>query len=117
MSRYKFIVTEDKVICLSSYMGRTVRGVAKCSPNDEFNEEFGRKLAQARCDYKVAQKRYERANEKFSEAEDQVAAAEEYLDKMDEYLWSAENEFDEASAALVELLESEADAHPYEKKN
>lgn len=117
MSRYKFIITDDKVICLSSYMGRTVRGVAKCSPNDEFNEEFGKKLAQARCDYKVAQKRYERAVKKNDEAEDALYAAEQYSDKMEDYLWEAEEAFDDAASTLMELLDSEADAHPYEKKN
>lgn len=117
MSRYKFIITDNKVICLSSYMGRTVRGVAKCSPNDEFNEEFGKKLAQARCDYKAAQKRYERAMQKNNEAEDALYAAEQYSDKMDNYLWEAEEAFDDATMTLMELLDSEADAHPFQKEN
>lgn len=117
MSRYKFIITDDKVICLSSYMGRTVRGVAKCSPNDEFNEEFGRKLAQARCDYKVAQKRYERAAQKSNEAEDALHAAKRYFVKMENCLWEAEEAFDDAASALMELLDSEADAHPFQKEN
>ena len=117
MSRYKFIVTEDRVICLSSYMGRTVRGIAKCSPNDEFNEEFGKKLAQARCDLKVAQKRYERAYEKEDEAENQLFRAEQYARKMSDYLWDAEEALDEATSELENLLDSEADAQPFQKEN
>lgn len=30
--RYRFYVTDNKVICVSSYAGKTVRGVAKCDP-------------------------------------------------------------------------------------
>lgn len=107
MSRYKFIVTNDKVICLSSYMGRTVRGVAKCSPNDEFNEEFGKKLAQARCDYKVAIKRYERALQKSDEADAAVDAAQEYADKMADYYWAAQDYVDETVATIEALLEED----------
>ncbi len=58
---YRYVVTPNKVIALSTYAGRTVRGIAKCHPNDEFNEEYGKKLAAARCNQKIAAKRYERA--------------------------------------------------------
>lgn len=107
MSRYRFYITDNKVICVSSYMGRSVRGVAKCSPNDEFNEEFGKKLAQARCDYKVAIKRYERALKKSDEADAAVDAAQEYADKMADYYWAAQDYVDETVSAIEALLEED----------
>ena len=107
MSRYRFYVTNNKVICVSSYMGRTVRGVAKCSPNDTFNKEFGMKLAQARCDYKVAVKRYERALQKSDEADAAVDAAQEYADKMADYYWAAQDYVDETVSTIEALLEED----------
>lgn len=104
MSRYRFYITDNKVICVSSYMGRTVRGVAKCSPNDTFDTEFGMKLAQARCDYKVAIKRYERALMKTNEADKALEDAQDYADKMDDYYWAAQEYVDEVATTLDTLL-------------
>ena len=61
--KYRFVVNEDKrvVVALSSFAGETVRGVARCSPNDTFDVELGKKLAVARCDYKIACKKVDRA--------------------------------------------------------
>lgn len=73
---YKFIVTDNKVIALSHDAGKVVRGVAKCSPNDEFNVEFGKKLAAARCNLKVAQRREARAVKKFNACREALYAAE-----------------------------------------
>jgi len=64
---YKYVVTPTKVIALSTYAGRTVRGIAKCHPNDTFDEEYGKKLAAARCNQKIAAKRYARAHKKYDE--------------------------------------------------
>lgn len=107
MSRYKFIVTDNKVICLSSYMGRRVRGIAKCSPNDEFDLEFGKQLARARCDAKVLYRRYQRARAMWDEADNRLYEAEEYMDKIDDYLYHAEGEYELAVNELQELLSAE----------
>lgn len=67
MARYNYhIATKEdgtpyKVICTSSFAGKTVRGVANCSQHDEFNLETGKQLAKLRCDVKVAQKRANKA--------------------------------------------------------
>ena len=66
-TNYKYVVTPTKIIALSTYAGRTVRGIAKCHPNDTFNEEFGKALAAARCNEKIAEKRYARARKKYFE--------------------------------------------------
>ena len=61
MSQYRFYDNGSKVVAVSSYAGRPVRGVAKCDPRDSFDIEKGRALAEARCDVKVAQKRADRS--------------------------------------------------------
>lgn len=69
MSRYKiFTDGKGKVIVVSHYAGKPVRGVAKCHKNDSYNEDVGITLATARCDAKIAAKRVKRAKEKLDEA-------------------------------------------------
>ena len=48
---------KDIVVAKSSYAGDVVRGVAKCSPEDKFDLEAGKKIAAGRCAIKVAKKR------------------------------------------------------------
>ena len=73
MARYKFYDYKEKdgtpvVVCVSSYAGKPVKGRAKCSPHDTFDIEKGKRLAQARCDLLIAQKRQKRAISKMHEA-------------------------------------------------
>ena len=96
--RYRFYVTDNKVICVSSYAGKAVRGIAKCDPKDTFNLEDGKKLAQARCDYKIAMKRVLRARAKHAEATKALGDAREYQDKMQNY-------YDESFKDFVRLSE------------
>ena len=56
-TNYRYFIAGNKVIAVSTYAGKTVRGIAICSPEDKFDIEFGKKLAAARCNEKVAEKR------------------------------------------------------------
>ena len=64
---YRIYETPNKVIAVSSFAGQTVRGVAKCNPADAFDLAKGQKLAEARCNAKVAEKRFKRAKRKCEE--------------------------------------------------
>ena len=96
--RYKFYPTDNKVVCVSSFAGKAVRGIAKCDPKDTFNLEDGKKLAQARCDYKIAKKRVLRARAKHAEATKALGDAREYQEKMQRY-------YDESFRDFVRLDE------------
>lgn len=61
--KYEFIETKNKVIALTKDAGKTIRGVAKCAPEDAFDLEFGKKLARARAAEKVTLRRLTRAIE------------------------------------------------------
>ena len=62
MTKYSFYTDgKTKVIAVSTYAGKAVRGVAKCDINDTFSFEKGKELAAARCNEKVAKKRFARA--------------------------------------------------------
>jgi hypothetical protein len=85
LDKYRFYQAGNKVIAVSTYAGKAVRGVAKTDPSDEFDFEKGKKLAAARCNAKVAEKRYRRAKGKIAEAETQVKDATRFYDKMRHY--------------------------------
>lgn len=103
--RYKYYFTPGpKVICTSTYAGRTVRGVAICSDKDEFDMEKGKALAKARVDLKIADKRLKRASQKCDEASENLMYAELYADRMLDYRDDAADEYLEAKARLVDLL-------------
>lgn len=102
---YKYVVIPcEKVIAISTYAGRTVKGVAKCHPNDTFDVEFGKKLAAARCNEKIAYKRLTRALNKFGEAVDESVAADEKMKRMRDYVLDAGAAHEEAQCILRELV-------------
>lgn len=94
------------VKAVSTYAGKRVVGKAICHPHDSFNFETGKALAAARCNEKVASKRYNRANQKYAEAMRQVQQAQDHLKKMMAYLDDAKNEFDEAIAQSAMFQET-----------
>ena len=107
--KYNYIIArrEDnkpfKVIALSTYEGRVVRGVAKCDPRDEFDLEYGKQLAAARCNYKIAQKRAKRAAKHFAKAKELMAAAQQILNDKFEYNVSAGAQLNDAYEHLKAL--------------
>ena len=109
--KYTYLITADEngkiasnvVEALSSYGGEIVRGVAKCSPEDTFDLEFGMQLASARCDLKVAEKRVKRATKKYSEAANAHMATSKRLSKMQDYFCDATDMYDEAAARLADI--------------
>ena len=101
---YKFYVAGNKVFAVSSFAGATVRGVAKCNPNDEFDLEYGKALAAARCQEKIAAKRCKRAYSKVDEARAQVNAALAHLQKMMTYEADSEANYNIAAYELAQVL-------------
>lgn len=103
--KYKYIVVGRKVIALSTFAGKTVRGVAICSENDEFDLEKGKELARARCNAKIAHKRFKRAEEEYACAYEIFTEARKYIDKYANYYTDSYAKYGEACAAVQELEE------------
>ncbi len=105
ISKYKFFVTPDqsKVIAVSTYAGKTVKGVAKRDPRDTFDLHFGKELAAARCALKVAKKRKARAHKKAWEAECKLMEAQKHYHRMCNYDVDAFSEYNEAVSNLEKL--------------
>ena len=106
LDKYKFYTTpEGKVIAVSTYAGRTVRGTAICSSEDKFDLEKGKKLAAARCNYKVSEKRLKRAEDKYDEAVLAFNQAIENMEKMEAYYFDAREALFDADAEIERLME------------
>ena len=109
MARYKFYDYNDKdsgshvVVCVSSYAGKPVKGRAKCAPNDDFDLDKGKILAQARCDAVIAEKRKKRAITKVTAAYNAYTEAAWFLEDMDQYAKDSVIACKEAMDHLMEL--------------
>ena len=101
--KYKIVNYGNKVIAISSFAGKRVRGIAKCAPNDNFDMNTGRTLAIFRCNVKIAKKRAERAESKRKEAEDKLFEAARYYRKMQDYLDNANVKLQKAIESLEEV--------------
>lgn len=104
IERYRFYQSNNKIIAVSTYGGKTVRGVATCHPNDTFDLEKGKKIAAARCGKKIAEKRMKRAENKFLEAGFKLWEADNHYEAMESYLDDANNEYIEICDELTSLL-------------
>ena len=102
--RYRHYVTGNKVICVSSYAGKTVKGYAKCDPKDVFDLENGKKLARLRCDEKIAAKRVNRAAAKYAEAVEILKQAQAHVDRMNSYFMESQDELLKIGAELTEFV-------------
>jgi hypothetical protein len=106
IEKYRFYQAGNKIIAVSTYAGGTVRGVSLCHPTDEFNLETGKKLAAARCNEKVAEKRMKRAKAKFAEAQEALLKAQADYDKMKSYLNDSVINYNEAAIATDTFIAS-----------
>lgn len=103
LDKYRFYQTGNKVIAVSTYAGKAVRGVAKADPSDEFDFEKGKKLAAARCNLKIAKKRAKRAFCKVSKAYADYVEGANWYNKMVDYYNDSNDAVAEAAAELAEL--------------
>ena len=106
---YHFFQHGNRVIAVTTYAGRTVRGVAVCADDDNFDLEYGKRLAAARCNYKVAKKRRDRAFAKVASAAQVYETAVNNMDKYRRYFYDASNAVLEAGTELDNVLAEKFD--------
>ena len=100
--KYKFTIEGNTIIAQSTFGRKPVVGKAKCHPDDEFDLEYGKTLAAARCNAKIAKKRNRKAIERYF-------AAEQGLNKAKYEMQEAVSYFMESSD-LLEKAENLIDA-------
>ena len=111
MSLYNFVEHRrpdglTEIIAISTFAGKPVRGKAICAADDNYDIEKGKMLAAARCNAKIAEKRYKRSVCKINEAIELVAEAGRFYDKMKHYNDDSRTALIEAER-LVDTLVSE----------
>ena len=94
---------KSTIIATATYAGKTVRGVAKCDPQDEFDYEKGATLAVVRCALKIAKKRLKRSKERLHNATTTLDWATKYLNESKEFVESANEEVRQISKNLEEI--------------
>jgi hypothetical protein len=104
---YKYKIDEEKrtVVAMSTFAGKTVTGVARCDPRDEFIINDGKKLAAARCSVKIAEKRLKRAELCYEIAVDAMKYWTERVAKMKRYKDDSITAFEAAYDALTNIEE------------
>ena len=102
---YKIFTHNNEVIAVSTFAGKTVRGVAKCNPADTFDLAKGQKLAEARCNAKVAEKRFKRAKRKCEETFKAYSEAVANHNRMVDYYEDALAAKELAEKEVAELME------------
>ena len=105
---YKYVVDEEKrtIVCLTTFAGQVVRGVARCSPNDVWDVEVGKKWATARCSAKIALKRLRRAEDMVMGSKEGLRYFTEQMAKYEKYELDAIEEVKATAAELKKLEES-----------
>ena len=101
---YNVDLKGNKIVCVSHYAGKAVRGVSKCDTQyDEFNVETGMELAKLRCDQKIAKKRVKNLSVKLNKAEDDLVTAKNNVESLKNNLDAAINEAFAITVNLEEL--------------
>ena len=95
---------QKKVIALTSYAGKAVKGVAVCSEHDEFDVEVGKRLASARANVKVAMKRKARAEKKLAYFDKIIDDVEREYHELEAYLYTADERWENAIDELANVL-------------
>lgn len=103
MRTFTYSFSENKVYCMTFYAGKTVRGIAKRDPEDEFDLEAGKRLAKARCNYKLRQKQLKNKIKRCELAEAELILAQKHAHNAKLYTVEAEANLEAAKKSLEEI--------------
>lgn len=83
---FEFKPETNTIIAIQTWAGNPVKGYAHLHPEDNYNEEFGKALAAARCDMKISAKRKKYLKQKMLDALSKLEQAEqEYISIHEQY--------------------------------
>ena len=107
MRKFEFTYKIDEgnkvVVALSSFAGKTITGVARCAPEDTFDIDKGKKLAAARCNLKIAEKRMKYAEKCAGRAAKSLEYWVAEKEKAAKYEADSANAYVTAVNALIDL--------------
>lgn len=103
---YNYFKHYNEIICVTSYHGKSVKGKAKCNPDDTFSEEIGKQLAKVRCDKKLSQKILKNAKNHLVECTVEMNRADKKFNSVYDFMNIMEAEYEETCACEQTLLHS-----------
>lgn len=105
---YKIVKDEanKRIIAIGKFGKQSVRGIAKCSPADNYDEEIGIKLACARCRAKITAKRAAAADDRYLDSVVDMALIGAKVQKLKAKAKQCIEEADMAAKELTELERS-----------
>ena len=103
---FTYSFAKNKVYCMTFYAGKTIKGVAKRHPEDEFDLEVGKKLARARCEYKLRKKQLKNKIKRCEIAEEELMIAQNHARNAVVYKFVAEENLEAAKRAVEEIEDS-----------
>ena len=109
LNRYKYYIDEKNgvVVAIQTFAQKKYRGIARCSGEDVFDVEKGKKLAALKCNQKIASARLDYANHKYKVLTEILNAAIDTRKEADDYLkWAAKN-VAEANEELIKFVDEE----------
>lgn len=104
--KFTYSFANNRVYCMTYYAGKTIKGVSKRHPDDEFNLEDGKKLAKARCEYKVRKKQFNNKLKRCVTAHNQLSAAAKIAENATRSVEFATKQLEEARLALEAIENS-----------
>lgn len=110
LDKYRYISYFNKernakeIVAISTYAGKTVKGIASCHPGDNFDEQKGKELAAARCNLKISERRMKRAMAQRNKALAALEAAQKHYNDMECYANDSISEVTDAKTHLKEVL-------------
>lgn len=93
------------VICTTTYKNESIRGVAKCNPEDVFDVDIGKVLAYSRCKQKLAKKKLQHARKVYGNALRDEDKARRNLLKAFSFVHDSEEYLHESNYELKILTE------------
>ena len=101
--RYSYVMHGDVISAGAKFAGNWVWGHARRHPADEYDETFGKDLAAARCNEKIAAKRYARAQKKYLEMCEELKDFQARAHKLGDYLRDSYEAHKEAKRIVAEV--------------
>ena len=103
--KYRFYHNAENsvIVCTTIYKGETVRGVAKCSPEDRFDVEAGKRLAYLRCKQKFLHKKLKRAQKVYASAVSEHAKTQNMYQVAAEFVEDVETQIGDIDYELYEF--------------
>ena len=109
LEKYKYYVDEEArtVVAVQTFAKKKYRGIAKCSKEDAFDVEKGKKIAALKCNKKITQARLDYAKLRYEVISRFIASAKEDFKKWSDYLVISYREYNEALVELDKVLKGE----------